>query len=226
VQTLRELIERHSDVNSEFRYYIPIINKAEVSEVLHPDITIECCASLFQGISKTIVKRLDPPEDLDKFENESIQRQVKAALKCLAAEDGAVELAFPVGVENLVRILGELRNQRGDISHGRAVPKELQSDRSLARLVLNVSEAIIRYMLASFFALQPERLIVPDYDENNEFNGYLDNINPMKGKPLYSRALFDQYPEDYVIQLKDYLDIAKDLDGLSAVERNDNDHTD
>src|SRR5689334_1230734 len=156
MQTLIELIERHADENSELRYYIAIIEKAERNEEQHPDICIECCASIFQGVSKTIVHRLESLtlDDRTQFEKESIQRQAKRALRCLAASDSLVELGFPVAVENLVRVLGELRNDRGDISHGRAVPKELQSDRSLARLVLNITESVVRYMLASYFALK------------------------------------------------------------------------
>lgn len=206
MQTLIELIERHSDENSELRYYIKHIEEAQDNEVQHPDICIECCASLFQGVSKTIVNRLDPPQDREQFERESIQRQVKRALRCLAASDSLVELGFPVAVENLVRILGELRNDRGDISHGRAVPKELQSDRSLARLVLNITEAIVRYMLASYFALKPERTFVPPYEESERFNALLDEANALPGKLIYSRALYDQFPEDYVIRLKEYND--------------------
>jgi hypothetical protein len=208
MHTLREIIERHSEDNSEFRYYISIIEKAERNEVDHPDITIECCASLFQGISKTIVKRLDPAGFAADFENLALQRQVKAAFRCLAAGDDTVEVAFPVAVENMVRVIGVLRNQRGDISHGRAVPKELQSDRSLSRLVLNVAEPVMRYMLASYFALQPQRAFAPPYAANEAFNVYLDNLQPLPGKASYSRALYDQFPEDYILQLKDYQDLA------------------
>lgn len=223
MRSLIELIERHADENSELRYYIPIIEKAERNEDQHPDICIECCASVFQGVSKTIVSRLEAlaPDQKSQFENESIQRQVKRALRCLAASDSLVELGFPVAVENLVRVLGELRNERGDISHGRAVPKELQSDRGLARLVLNVTEPVLRYMLASYFALKPERPFVPDYDANPEFNAFLDERTPVEGKVLYSRALYDQFPEDYVIELKDYQDLVADLDLLVAEEKGD-----
>ena len=227
MQTLRELIDRHSEENSEFRYYIPIIDKAEHNEESHPDITIECCTSLFQGISKTIVNRLGPPVDPKAFADGSVQVQVRAALKCLAAGDDLFEIDFPRRVESLVQILGELRNQRGDISHGRAVPKVLQSDRSLARLALNISEAVLRYMLASFFAIQPERVLAPPYDQNEAFNEYLDGEADLPGKLIYSRALYDQFPEDYVIRLKDYTDemeaMAADLDAQFAAKGQDGD---
>ncbi len=223
MQTLRELIERHSDENSEFRYYIKHIDEAEANEIAHPDITIECCTALFQGVSKTIVNRLAPPEDAKAFADGAVQMQVRTALKCLAAGDDVIEIDFPRRAESLVQIIAELRNQRGDISHGRAVPKELQSDRGLARLVLNLTEAVIRYMLASYFALQPERTFIPPYEDNEAFNDYLDQDATLPGKLSYSRALHDQYPEDYVIQLKEYTDeqeaLSADLDAVFAAER-------
>ena len=225
MQTLRELIERHSEENSEFRYYIKHIDEAEANEIAHPDITIECCASLFQGVSKTIVARLDPPDNAKAFADGSVQSQVRAALKCLAVGDDIIEIDFPRRAESLVQIIGELRNQRGDISHGRAVPKELQSDRSLARLVLNLTEPIVRYMLASFFALQPERPFMQPYDDNEAFNDYLDEETVLPGKLSYSRALHDQYPEDYMLRMKEFTDeqeaMNADLDAIFDAEKAD-----
>jgi hypothetical protein len=206
MRTLVELIERYSGTSSEFRYYIPIIDEAERNEIAHPDITIECCASLFQGISKTIVYRLDPPTDRKEFENQNIARQVAAAFKCLMDRDDVVELDFARRAHSLVQVLGELRNARGDISHGRAAPKELESDRSLSRLALNVTEAVIRYMLASFFTIEPLGLRAIPYEVNEGFNAHLDRRNPLDGKPLYSLALYQQYYEDYLIQLDLFLE--------------------
>lgn len=215
MQTLRELIERHSDANSEFRYYLPIIDKAERNEGLHPDITIECCTSLFQGISKSIVHRLDPATKGTPFDGDHLHNQVRKAFQCLKVNDDILEDTLPTRALSMVQVLAELRNARGDISHGRAVPKELQSDKSLSRLVLNITEPVLRYMLASFFALRPERPYVPPYEENPDFNAYLDMDSDLPGKLIYSRALYDQFPEDYVIQLKDYNDTMEALGSLA-----------
>jgi hypothetical protein len=227
MQTLRELIERHSEDNSEFRYYIKHIDEAEANEIVHPDITIECCASLFQGVSKTIVNRIGSSEQLKGFEGDKLHNQVRTAFQCLKVQDrdDVLEDVLPTRALSLVQVIGELRNARGDISHGRAVPKELQSDRSLARLVLNLTEAIIRYMLASFFALQPERPFVQPYDDNEAFNDYLDEETALPGKLSYSRALHDQYPEDYMIRLKEYTDeqeaMSAELDAILSADKAD-----
>ena len=109
-------------------------------------------------------------------------------------------------------MLGELRNARGDISHGRAVPKELESDRSLSRLAISVTEAIGRYMLASFFAIRPAGLPVVSYEGNEAFNEFLDQRYPLQGKPLYSLALFQQFNQDYLIQLEMF--DAGELEGM------------
>ncbi|MBO6540318.1 MAG: abortive infection family protein [Rhizobiaceae bacterium] len=206
MQSLKDLIERHSNEESDFRYYVPIIEKAERNEIDHPDICIECCAALFQGVSKSIVYRLNADCDRPSFEKLSIQQQVKQALRLLKQNDDVIEDAFPVAAENLARVAGSLRNMRGDISHGRATPKELQSDRSLARVVLNVSESVLRYMLASYFAIQPEVEPTIEYETYPEFNEFLDDENPLSGKPLYSLALYQQFNEDYRIQLTSFLD--------------------
>lgn len=206
MQSLKDLIERHSSEESDFRYYIPIIEEAERNEIEHPDICIECCTSLFQGVSKSIVYRIDAGCDRVAFENLSVQQQVKQALRALRQNDDVVEEAFPVAAENLARVAGTLRNTRGDISHGRATPKELQSDRSLARVVLNVSEALLRYMLASYFGMRPEIEPIIEYDAHPAFNSSLDDEYPLEGKPLYSLALYQQFYEDYRIQLAEFID--------------------
>jgi hypothetical protein len=206
MKSVKELIERYGEQYAEFRYYIPLIEKAERNEALHPDITIECCSSLFQGISKSIVHRLNPNCDKVAFEGETLPQQVKAAMRFLSEHDDAFEDMFVRNCETLVRNIGTLRSARGDISHGRAVPKELQSDRSLARLVLNFSEALLRYILASFFALQRQPDDKITYDANPDFNDALDEQFDLGGKPLYSLALYQQYREDYLIKLATYRD--------------------
>ncbi|MAN75363.1 MAG: hypothetical protein CME84_14935 [Henriciella sp.] len=206
MRTLIDLIHRHAGSDADFQYYMTIIENAEKNDIENPDISIECCASLFQGIAKTIVYNLEPGCDRAEFERGKVHNQVRHTLRCLAASDDIIEIGFPTAALNLVQSAGELRNARGDISHGRASPKLLASDRSLARLVLVTTEALVRYMLATYFAIRPEPEQLISYEDFPAFNDQLDEANPLEGKPLYSRALYDQFYEDYIIQLQGFED--------------------
>lgn len=91
MNSLKELIIKNKEKFPEFEYYIPIIETAERNQEEHPDITIECCNSLVQGISKTIIFSLLssfitslaklPRVDIKKLvNNESVHIQFSMAL--------------------------------------------------------------------------------------------------------------------------------------------------
>ena len=67
---------------------------------------------------------------------------------------------------------------------------------------------------------------VPPYEDNEPFNESLDDDNDMPGKIIYSRALYDQFPEEYLIKLNEYNDsidaMRAELDELVANEGNAN----
>lgn len=217
MDSLKSLITRNLDQFPEFEYYIPIIEKAERNQEPHPDIAIECCLSLIQGISKTIILRLDPKANKNELEAGKVSNQFKQAAKFIKVNDDIFEDGFINQCSNLAKTIGELRNARGDISHGRAVPKILQSDIELARLIIDITDSILRYTLGSFFAIdldkkakdleriaQEEEDLIK-YEDNQEFNDLLDEEYPLDGKLLYSQALFTLYQEDYNVRLQAFL---------------------
>lgn len=224
MNSLKSLITRNLDQFPDFEYYIPIIEKAERNQKPHPDIAIECCLSLIQGISKTIILKLDKKAEPDKLENDNnesrVHHQFKRAAELLKENDDIYETAFTGSCSGLTTALAKLRNARGDISHGRAVPKILQSDIELARLIMEITDSLLRYTLGSFFALdldkrakeleslaqEEEDLIKYEDESNREFNDFLDESYPYEGKLLYSQALYTLYYEDYTIQLQAFLD--------------------
>ena len=228
MDSLKSLITRNLDQFPDFEYYIPIIEKAERNQEAHPDIAIECCLSLIQGISKTIILKLDKKAEPDKLENDNnesrVHHQFKRAAELLKEHDDIYETAFTSSCSGLASTLTKLRNARGDISHGRAVPKILQSDIELARLIMEITDSLLRYTLGSFFAInldkkakELERIAQEEedqikYEDNQEFNEFLDEEYPYEGKLLYSQALYTLYYEDYAIQLQDFLDEQELLD--------------
>ncbi|MFB2895192.1 hypothetical protein ACE1CI_19970 [Aerosakkonemataceae cyanobacterium BLCC-F50] len=330
MDSLKELIIKNKEKFPEFEYYIPIIEIAERNQEEHPDIAIECCNSLVQGISKTIIFSILssfitsisklPKVDIKKLiKNESVHIQFSTALSILEKDiddsvffnlienafqslqnkkpnnneinkigsifreaikisqekrmDGeelqfliaceklifdektlffeliqnasfslnqkpnsedanfkqAIKLLYDHGdileidfiraCQTLINKISNFRNDRGDISHGREVPKLLKSDINLSRLIVEITESLLRYTLASFFILDlekkaqefevtevKEKEIIIGYGDNPEFNDFLDEEYPLDGKLLYSEALYNLYYEDYEIRLQAFLD--------------------
>ena len=221
MQRLKSIIEENKAAFPAFEYYIPIIEKAESYEASRPDTAIECCNSLLQGLSKSIILALDESatdKELDSRSEGKTNKLVKRACECLKQNNDSYEDGFVYRASAMVDGISILRNARGDISHGRAVPKQLQSHQNLAIACNEVSGGLLSYMLSSFFAMklasaeedmQPEPSLEfnIEYDQNPDFNDYLDELNPLSGKMLYSEALFQTYLEEYQIQLNDYEDM-------------------
>jgi hypothetical protein len=318
MDSLQDLIVRNLDKFPEFEYYLPIIDKAKQNQEDHPDITIECCNSLIQGISKTIIfsslssflkslnrlPRVDmqkliknesvhvqfstalnilekeiedsvffeliekafkllqskKPNDSDcnriklvfneaikisdeqKLEGEEIKFLVscgellndqttsffalvqdaslslnrkpvsydatfKEAIKVLSNHGDILEIDFIKACQTLINKISNLRNDRGDISHGREVPKTLRSDVNLSRLIIEMTESLLRYTLATFFIVDLERKAREfeaqelqkeeakiSYEKNPGFNDLLDEEYPLDGsKVIYSQALYELY---------------------------------
>lgn len=212
MDSIKELIGRHNDKYPEFAYYLPLLEKAEAALTVHPDICIEICKSLLEGVSKSIIEKTpNPPHirpELDK--KFDVDKIVKMAVNQLKYNNDVIEDAFLTRCSSLANAMGALRNARGDISHGKGVPKLENSDDKLAKLTLNMTESVLYYMLDAFFSLPTtdgehdvDAEAIP-YESNPDFNQSLDDEYPIDGRVLYSRALYDQYYKDYLIQLSDY----------------------
>ena len=217
MERLKELIKSQLTAFPDFAYYLPIIEKALNNQHPHPDIAIECCNSIIQGLCKTIILRLDDSSSDEDFKRKDTQDIIKPALKLLRANDDVYESDFATRAASLALAISTLRNARGDISHGKSVPKLLCSNLELARTVVEMTDSLMSYTLASFFALaldvaeaEPEEEVGDQliaYDANPDFNDYLDELYPLDGKLVYSEALYDKYYEDYEIQLQEFIDI-------------------
>ena len=68
-------------------------------------------------------------------------------------------------------------------------------------MVTGITDNICTYMLRKLDLLTDDEV---QYDENDEFNNYLDDQYPLGGKVRYSKALFEQEPTTNEIQLGDY----------------------
>lgn len=226
--SLEILISRHADFFPDFEYYLMLTEKAERNKEAYPDVAIECCNSLIQGISKSIIIDLESESDLREINKCDTDRLVKRSLNCLRENDDVYEDDFIRRGVSLALSISTLRNARGDISHGKAVPKELCSDKSLAHIVMEITSTLLRYTLASFYTIKiesssvkkEEPILVEDiddevlvkYEANQNFNDYLDENNPIQGKLIHSHALYQLYYEDYILQLSEFTEYLESLE--------------
>jgi len=226
MRSVSEIIVKNAQEFPDFRYYLPLIKKAELNASNQPDISIEVCKSLLEGISKSIIERLDKTAkraDLDKME---LSPLVKRASRLVREDDTVIEDDFVTRCASLAHSLGTLRNERGDVSHGKAVPKTPFSNEKLAIISLQMTEGILCYLLDAFYreSVQltvPEKSELPeiqesdleevDYDENELFNDFLDENIPWDGKLKYSKAIYDLYYENYLIRLNTFSEVEEEV---------------
>lgn len=192
----------------------------------HPDICIETCKALVEGVSKTIILSLEDgvkPEDIKDLD---LSPLVKRAGKLLQQDETIIEEGFVTRVASVAHFIGVLRNERGDISHGKAVPKLIKSNDKLANAILQVSSGLLIYMLDTYYTkLRDKRariaqaefekdqaadLVQMSYADNHGFNSWLDESYPYEGKLSYSFALFSLYYEDYLVRLEEFREGAEE----------------
>ena len=158
MQQATNLIIDHSSEFPEFRYYIRLIKKAERNITTHPDICVETCKSLLEGVAKVIILKLDNTvtrKDLDGGRNQ-VEALVKTAANLLKQHDDVVEDDFIKRCGSFAYSLRTLRNERGDISHGKAALKLVESSDHLAKITLQVTDGLLCYLLTEFFRVIEE----------------------------------------------------------------------
>jgi len=196
---LKALESRYTNID----YYQTIIEKIEENVESNPDISIESCKALLEGLSKFIWKQIDLSYDALVADKMDFHPVVRQAMTKLADYNEDIELDFVNKVNKLIVSIGEVRNKRGDISHGKLSPKEYFSDSQFSNLVMNITDNMLYYVLHSFSKVSLIKEL--EYEDNPEFNDWFDNENPL-GFLSYSRALFDQEPVTYQEELQNYLD--------------------
>ncbi|MBL0235682.1 MAG: abortive infection family protein [Saprospiraceae bacterium] len=183
-------------------YYHTIVEKIEENVLSNPDIAIESCKSLFEGLGKFIILNIDKSLNFNVVDNFKYKRAISKAVELLETRDPEFESDFSKKLLDVLDLIGNIRNDRGDISHGRLAPKPETSDNHFSNFVMVLTDSFASYLLISF-----SRMSVPKelaYEDNTEFNKWLDNENPI-GNLSYSKALFDQDQVAYEEELENYL---------------------
>ena len=201
----QQLLNRLPPRFDDFEYDQVIVGKITENQSANPDIAIESCKSLVEGLSKSILKHTDKSYRDSQRPTEELAPLFKKAVNALADRGANIEEQFTKAVGNFIHQLGSIRNERGDISHGKSAPKLISSTPHFATLVVQATDGLTSFLLHELFALDLSDFDPLEYDDSSAFNGYLDELCPMVGGLSYSRALFDQDVVAYEEQLKDFM---------------------
>jgi len=201
MEKTRKLIIDHPGKLKHFEYYIGILDKIDENIQSMPDVTIESCKSLIEGISKTILENFS----VTYGSKDSPDKLLKTVLEKFLNYSASIDQDFVWSAVGFTRRASQVRNSRGDISHGKSVPKLDCSDTDLAEFVAHTTDGIVSHILKVFVQIDqfgPDQI---NYEDNSEFNDFLNEENPLDGLLKYSKALFDQDSISYREQLNNFL---------------------
>lgn len=206
METLRNFIRKNLELYPEWREYNDVvINFISNYSRNRPDMSIEGCKSLIEGISKLIYFNLDKNNiKYSKWKDFSFHKKFNQAVRKLKI-DGYEEV-FTKEIFNIVLNLGRVRNERCDVSHGQSYPKKNYSDEYFAKLIILWVEGLSYFLLSRYIYLKSkEELIEKIYSDEQfeEFDEYLNGLNPDLDIS-YSKALMQQDYTDYINRMKEY----------------------
>jgi hypothetical protein len=169
-----------------------------------PDISIESSKSLLESISKNILTRLDSSKyTVETTKTTPVDTLLELAKGLLSEKIVDGEYTLISKLIKAVTVINNVRNQRGDISHGKILPKKTKSSIHFARSIAIFTDSFAYYLLCLFLSIDLSYQEGLKYDDNPNFNNFLDEANPIVGI-IYSKALFDQDPVSYEEELRDY----------------------
>jgi hypothetical protein len=179
---------------------------------INPDISIESCKSLLESIAKNILLRLDVTYSEQQVKKLDVHVLLKHAANQLAEKNTEGEYELISRLTSVVHHIAEIRNARGDISHGRTLPKEVRSTVHFAKTIKSLTDGFASYLLYLFLSIDLQYKEPMQYEDNPDYNNLLDEANPLAGIS-FSKAFFDQ---DFVAYEEGLESYKSELDSASV----------
>ena len=202
----REILKHLRKKYEAIDYYYSIIDNIEINQEKNPDMSIESCKALIEGISKFMLRSLEGDSyDSSGVDKLDLHPLIKKSLSKISENNDCFEEDFVNRSCSLIHLMGEIRNKRGDISHGKLSPKEVISDSLFSKLVMQMTDGFLFYTLSHFAKIEILHKRELKFEDNIEFNQWLDEVNTFNNLS-YSKALFDQDRTAYEQELFDFID--------------------
>jgi len=242
MELTKQAIQKHKQYIEGLEGYTIMASEIEDNVTLNPDISIEACKSLIEGLCKKALELLSNEYQTTKsirkncdnnfpflvkqaFENiyrnkfeidihNALYKVIRSKVKIDKFINSGADVVFENTKEAILKI-SVIRDNRGDICHGRIYPKVDESEVHLAKSIASITDGICSFMINEFSAqyseldLSAKKLI---YENFTDFNEWLDNKhNVLSVKVDFSKLLYqnayDKYEEYYY---SEYLEILED----------------
>lgn len=222
---IKELLDKHILKEESFNYYFTLIEIIEDKATKEPDICIEACKSLIEGISKTIILKLDQTSSQKDVDGMDFMPLYNNMIQLISTYDECIEYEFLERFGQTLYKVGEIRNRRGDISHGKSIPKTNTSSDSLAKMIKGFTGNLLSYVLTHFYSIIEMFPIKHEYNAPlyEKYNLYLDSLYP--DFPIqtakYSFLLFDNDYDKYIEDFESFrLDLSFEEDLIMPIDEN------
>lgn len=116
-----------------------------------------------------------------------------------------VELFFSA-LNQWMLFIGKIRNDIGEVSHGKILPKSYSIDLNMAQIFSEIIDRFAYIILLMLLEIDLSYLQNYRYENFPDFNEYLDDQYELPNGLSYSRALFEQDYDAYSEELDNYLD--------------------
>lgn len=232
MELTRQQIANHKELIEGLEGYLLLVQEAEEHVSTHPDVAIEICKALIEGLCLKALSlvseeyqqkrkiRTRCKNDLsyltqytfEQVYTNYVETKIHHSLSDLLVDAGKLSkfrLKASIALKNqmgeLVGKISGLRNERGDISHGRIYPKTLESRPVLAKSILSITDGVCSFMideLATLYQAKTKEDSKLVYQELSDFNDWLEStyqVTSVKidfSKLLYQNA-YDKYEELY-----------------------------
>jgi hypothetical protein len=189
-------------------YHEVILNFILQHKEKRPDMSIEGCKSLIEGISKFIYFNLgNDSQNLSRWNHLKLKEKFECCITSL--DINGYEKEFLNENSAAVFKLGQIRNERGDVSHGQAYPKDSYSDLDFATFISMWTEGLCYFLLSNYIISKKKMKMKEDTDiysvkQYKEFDEYLDSLNSDIEYISYSKALKEQDNLQYQLLMDEY----------------------
>lgn len=209
----RELISLHLSEHKWLQDLDRLLKQIDQQSNQCGDTLIECTKSFIEAIAKNIIYKLSENithKEINKYKLNQLFGKARDLLLGHSIIENIMPktdlLNFFSALNQWINFIGEMRNNVGEISHGKILPKSYSISLELAQIISQTTDRLSYILLLLLIQIDLSYTQSYVYEDYPVFNDFLDDQYALPNSLSYSRALFEQDYDAYSEELDNYLD--------------------